>query len=422
MRLSRLVGLARKVVEAQKNNEAAPQGPSILRLDDLLELRAPAEDLGNVESTLLEYYPKILLPITPPKPEDSQSRVIIGVDSSSRLVELQSATLVVSAVSVSSNKRGLSWDWPPVFNGVGPSLDEPVVRILPNDDSQVEVDDSLATSVNPAGYRYDPDYNQYQAMDEARVSAENRALEALAEILESKPWSSRTIILVDGPVFLVPGVLGSGQGRLEYVEAWRRLLRERVRVIERLASTGARVYGVVKRIEKARILGRARLPGGYKRCLGDTSGRSDLSLLSRALSARCYQSSQRGKPLASPPALVRSRGGPSKVAQYVILPQPWHLPKPGASAYYRVEEPYGQWSSSGGRLDGYRSPVVGVLFDSIARGSLEPVTIRWSDRRAREATRYLRSLLLRMALREGVPVTYGEMVEEAVEAWQRAVA
>ncbi len=420
MELARLVGLARKVIESQKPRTGKPQIQSILRLEELLNLRTPSEDLGGIEAEILEVYPRFLNALRSPRPADLDGKIIIGVDSSSRPVELSTATLIVSSVSVSSNVRSMNWDWPQLYSDRGPVLDEPIIRVLPNSDEEPIIDDPMATSMNPAGKPYDPDYSQYQALDEARVSIENKALHALADILEGYSKGREAIVLVDGPIYLVPGVLAHGNGGV-YVEAWRKLLEDRVSAVKRLLDAGARVYGIVKRIEKARIIERTSLPSSYTRCLGSPKGFTDRSLIYRAIESSCYRLTGMGRVLASPPVKVRSPGSIVKTIQYLVIPQPWHRPNPHASRYYRVEEPLEQWIQTDGRLDGYKSPVAGALMDSIARGSLEPVTIVWSDRRAKASTNYLRELLLRMATRMGVPLSYSEEHEEVVAVWQRAM-
>ncbi len=419
MGISRLVGLTAKLIETQKPRARTIRAPSILRLEDLLHIRSPLENLGSLRGELLEYYPRILFATNTPHPGENHEVIIFGVDSSARIVELATSTIIVSSVSVSSNVRGFSWDWPSIFTRGGPVLDEPVIRVLPNDEDEDEIDDPLISYRNPAGYRYDPDYSMYQALDEARVSAENKALEAILEIVESGKIPRRPVVLIDGPVYLVPGVLAVGGGRVEYVKAWEKLLNERLKIIRKLVENNVLVYGIVKRIEKARVLEKTSLPASYERCTGPIRGRSDRSIIHSGMTNRCYGSIIKGKALATPPVRILAPQGAEKVVQYIVIPQPWTMPSPHASIYYRVEEPVSQWMTNRGRIGRYRSPAIGALLDSVARGSLEPITIRWSDRRARDTSMYLRELLVRGAWSAGLPVSYSETVEEAVMQWQK---
>lgn len=429
MKVSHIVDVAKKMIrKASASN--SPGLPSILRLDMALPARTPSEDMGDTRVEALELYPRVLHTVRAPGISDLKNTIVLGIDSSSRIVDTPSATIIVASVSVTSNKplhNGFlsSGDWPPLYERSIPGLREPFITVIPHSDDYVIDGDDSVTNRNPAGIEYTEDYNLFQAMDEARVRLENKALLALADTLSSHKTRGELVVLVDGPLYLVTGALTRPGIPQEYRTAWMHLYRERLKAVSMLEEAGARVYGVVKRIEMARLLHRdPTLEGLIRRCLGESRYTDKLVLYKSLEKPACR------KPippngmyaLASSPLKVEYQGlEAEKVAQYVVIPQPRWAPNSHASRYYRVEESYSSWEERGRRWNAYKSPAAGLLLDSVARGSLEPLTIACSDRRAKSITAYLKQVMITEAARRNVPISYSNELE-VYQAWARVGA
>ena len=386
-------------------------GPSILRLDDVMQVRAPAEEFGLAESEVYEGG-RILSPRSPVPPRIRGDGLrFLGVDSSSREINAPPASVVVAAVSVSGGTVEIH-DWPPVYGGYpyrgsGP----PFARILPNTDPPPKLSlPEWFTSLNPAGAPYSRDYSLAQAMDEARVDLENWALvnpvyEVASYYLEQ---GYRPVVLVDGPIFLVPGVLaGGGEYREEYASAWRILLEARIRAIEYLESAGVPVLGVVKRLQKSRIL--ARTPGvsdDIERCLGDSSY-SDEHALHAIYRSGCIER-RPGFIHKTPKIKLRIRGyvEAEKIAEYLLVPPGRYQDSPGLVRALRVE--YTERSLEIMKSWGLE-PYQVYSLASLAGDSLLPVPLQASDRRAKMITRALKETLARMLVARGMPLDYEEL-------------
>ncbi|MCE4618068.1 MAG: DNA double-strand break repair nuclease NurA [Desulfurococcales archaeon] len=425
MKTSHIIEIARKTIkQAAKNKNPTP--PSILRLDEALLARTPSEDIGETTVEAIELYPRILQSIKAPGAERLKETIVIGIDSSSRLIDTPTASIIVASISISSNKKPGLGDWPPLYGNGIPGFNEPFITILPiNEDYNVE-DHEYVTTSNPAGIEYHGDYSVYQALDEARVRLENRALEAIADILEDAKPTSDVLILIDGPLYLVTGAITRPGVPYEYKKAWEQLSMQRIRAVSRLESAGARVYGVVKRIERASLLQKdPNLDTRIRNCLGDGRFNDKLILyrsLENRLCTRITPPNGGGYALTTPSLKIEYIGqNASKTAQYVVIPQPRWTPNPYASRYYRVEESYSSWLENEGRWHNYRSPVAGLLLDSVSRGTTEPVTIKYSDKRAKEITAYLKTIMVMEAARNNVPISYSNEIE-VYQLWARVGA
>jgi len=407
-------GIARMV-----NQAGGVGGPSLLRLSDALESRTPLEDLGEgLAVEVLEWSSRLLHPSRVPR---GGGGIVVGVDSSARAVETPGANIIVGAVSVSSSVRPVLGDWPPVFGPPLPMVDEPFIYVLPYGDPEPGWDAGVGVEArNPAGYPYGPDYSLEQAKDEVRVRLENAALASLLEAAREGVLGEGSVVLVDGPLFLVAGALARPGVPVEYRAAWERLLEDRVRLVRGLERLGVRVVGVVKRIDRARLFeGNPRLRGLAASCVGEERF-TDKMVLYRALDAPHCSRRVPGRVYTSPPLLVRSLAGAEKVAQYLVVPVSRIRHTPEAAVYLRAEESLEAWRAD--REAGVRGPVHHVLLDSVVRGSLEPVTVKLSDQRAKEATMGLRQLVVLGALRGRVPVSYASEVEVAADWRARAGA
>ncbi len=393
---------------------AARIAPSLLRLSDLVQVRAPLEDLGAPGARVYEAAPHLLAPRRPLPPRPPRL-LFAGVDSGSRGVETPLAGFAVAAVSASLSAPLELFDWPPLHPGLEPPVEgPPFLRVLPN---WVGWDPPLprgATDRNPGGERYGPEYSMAQALDEARVCLENWALEVLAGMASRPPRGARgLVVLVDGPLYLVPGALASGGAPRVYREAWSRLLDARLRAIRLLEGLGVPVLGVVKRVSRSRILSRARgLEARVEACVGPGE-HSDEMIVYRAYAA-CARRIP-GRIYRTPIVRVdQPVPGAVKLVEYLAVPPGRWQSGPEGVRIVRLEytpatleilrdwglEPYQAYSLAG-----------------IASGSLYPLPILASDRRARGIARAVARFLERELARRGVPLSYESALEERLEGW-----
>lgn len=392
--------------------------PSILRLDDLAGLRAPAEDLGMVDAFIYESSPRPVRAVNPLPPRGlrvfEQDIDFLGVDSSARHVETATAGIVVAAVSVSGHGPVERADWPPVYEYTAPvPPGPPFIRVLPNTSSPPLPEPPPGVTLrNPAGLPYDRDYSMAQAMDEARVELENWAI-SLAPSLKRGP--SKLVLFVDGPLFTVPGALAEPGAPTAVKEAWRILLSRRVEAVRRVEEAGGVVIGVVKRLSRSRILSKAVRDGG---CV-PAEDQTDEFYMLRAIASRCskWLPGQVYKSLKVAVKHSSLPGVPLKIVEYLALPPgAWHG---GPRGLLLVRLEYTEESLRRLRSWGLE-PVNAYSLASIALGSRLPLPLLASDRRARSISGALRRLIAVESIRLGVPLDYESLVEEAGEKWRRA--
>jgi len=396
---------AARIVEAL-NRPGAAGGPSPLRLDDAIQARILLEESGHsITGYALETYSRILRPKRPPGPP--RGRVYVGVDSGSRSIDTPGATLVLVSAAASSNLAPSLGDHPGLLARQLPMVSEPFMRVLPNSGDALEPVEEWVTVLNPAGDAYTPEYSVAQAMDEARVAVETAVLEALARAGERSGGLDGVVAMVDGPLFPATGALAY-QVRPEYRSAWEALLKRRVAAVGKLEALGARVVGVVKRIQASRLLQHvAGLRERAAECAGN--GYTDYQALYRGLyceAARHGGRLPRGRVLVTPPFAYQAGPAwvPERAASYVALPASGYGGPPGAARVYRVETTLRSWE------EGF-DPVEALLEESVARGSLAPVSIALSDRRARDAAGMLQALVYSASVAMGVPVSYSSELE-----------
>ena len=404
-RLAELLGSA---------DRASGVGRSVLRLQDLLEARLSLEDSGMAYVEVLEGQARLLMPIDVGRAHRVRDPgfTVAGVDSSSRHLETPPADIVVGTVSATF-WRGLGLDWPSLAGGDLWGWGPPYIFILPNDPDlagRLRVD--YASTVNPAGKPFDPDYSVHQALDELRVSLENWALKALAGE-DLRPQA----LLLDGPVFLVARAVFD-QVAVKYRDSWRALLEGRLEGVRRLEGRGVAVVGVVKRVERSRLLSAAAgMEALLSKCGLRGGAIGDRALIDAALRLGCFKW-RPGTILRSPKLHVKLGEGLEKIVEYIVVPPGGFNLSPVIARVYRLE--YTEDTLAALKSWGLE-PVHVFLADSVARDSLEPVTIAASDRRSSSITRGLRRMLAATLRAQGVPISYSSMIE-VVEDWREALA
>ncbi len=401
-------------------NNGGRVSPSVLRLDDLAGLRAPAEDLGIVEAYVHESAPRPVRAVSP-LPIRGARHVgatieFMGIDSSARHVETAAAGMIVSAVSISGHGPVELADWPPVYKyNVTVPPGPPFIRVLPNtlEPAIPELPPGV-TLRNPAGMPYDRDYSIAQALDEARVELENWAISVAPRL---RRGSSRFVVFVDGPLFTVPGALAEPGAPTSVREAWRVLVSRRVEAVRAVEDAGGVVIGVVKRLSRSRILSKAIRSS----MCGAAEGQTDEFYMLRVIASGCARWSP-GQVYKSVKVAVRHfslPGAPLKITEYLAIPPgAWHG---GPRGLLLVRLEYTEESLRRLRAWGLE-PIHAYSLASIALGSRLPLPLLASDRRARSISNALRKLVAIESMRIGVPLDYESLIEEAGERWRKAAA
>ncbi|MCE4625983.1 MAG: DNA double-strand break repair nuclease NurA [Desulfurococcales archaeon] len=400
-----------------------PRPPPVRLLDRLIDFKWHVEEGGNYRVSPLEFSRRFLGPRRADVIAKRLKRLkpfIIGVDSSSRAVGTAFGAVVVGAVAVSH--PGGILEWPPIrSNSVegGP----PFVALV-GAEPPTSLEGYLRV-VSPGGDSY-VDYSVEQVLDELRLDLENWALGGPVRTIveEAVLRGFQPVVLVDGPVYPVTMAFQRGPqpGREDYWRSMESLLKARRRAVEGLERLGAIVVGVVKRIERSTIISRlAQTLGENMRGL-PPGQYGDAHALYHYYQAIASQDRLReGRVLTSIRAEVLFTALPigelDKVVEYIVIPPGKWNHYPGAAKYYRTETS----PSSNRALEGHDlRPSYPVVWDSVVRGSLQPISVAAADRVSSGLTRALTSLIARHTLMTGLPLTYSSEIEMGLHLWRSA--
>ncbi|MDM7274746.1 MAG: DNA double-strand break repair nuclease NurA [Thermoprotei archaeon] len=380
---------------------------SVLRLEDALWLREPVEDSGDFVARVYEYSSRPLR-ARRPFPGKGFKFTPLGLDSSSRVLETSAADIIIGGVSVSSSRGFPGFTWPswgePVFKDV-----HPIFYLLPNFEGSIELGDPLVSTVNSAGIPFDINYSVGEAADEMRVSMENWALRCSLDVVEDL---EDPVVMVDGPLYTVVKALVL-KGVSENVSAvWAKLLNERVEAIKALESRGVPVIGVVKRVEKSTILSKTR---GFSYLTGNNALEGDKSVVLKMFAN--IEDKIPGRIYVTPKILVKAPRGveaDDKIIEYIVIPPGKYQFNISFSRVYRVEYTLKSLKileSKG--LD----PIQVTAMDSVASGSLEPLSIKMSDVRSSRITQAFKGELARKIASLKAPLSYWSL-KEAAWGWE----
>ncbi len=339
---------------------------------------------------------------------------IIGVDSSSRVVDTPYFFIGIGAVSALDRIFNRSIDCPDITllystiytpDNIS-DTDCKWLSLVP----EVSIDKNLLDFImdrgfinirSPAGIEYDHRYNKYAVLNELRLMLENRILYKLSEM---GGWSR--ILLIDGPLYHTPSLFNlyiekSRPPELKpYIDSWRILLGERIKLLRRLIDKGYRVLGVVKRLEYSRLLSRSTISSGRYNDLNDHA----------YLTITAYNVIKKYggvKPfILGPFKLSPSRSGIDvfisgvfdKIVYYVAIPRIKTMPTPNNYIFYRVESASHDMGDIGV-----------VLADSIGSGSAIPLSILLVDKRVKGLSRSLYYFITRVLENTSIPLTYDSM-------------
>jgi len=381
---------------------------SVSRLDDVLWVREPVEDSGEFTATLMEYSSKPLIARRPYR--DGIEVTPVGVDSSSRHLETPIADIVIGGAAALSSSGLNLLEWPPLGAQPRAGSVHPVFYLLPNTASLFELSDPLVSTFNPAGRPFDINYSVSEACDEMRVSLENWVLQVIAESIVGV---KSPVVMIDGPLYVVAKAL-TREAPQWLRDVWVKLLLDRVRAIKELEAKNIPVLGVVKRVEKSTILSKTR---GLEH-LGGGVVEGDKGFILRLFAA--LHEKIPGRIYATPKILVRVSNVPEvgvldKVIQYIVIPPGKYQQSVELARVYRLEytlktvellEEYGL------------KPEVVIGFDSVARGALEPLSIRLSDWRSSYTTQAFKRMLSMSIISAGGSLGYWSL-REVEMSWRK---
>ena len=380
----------------------------ILSLDDVIE-EGPIEDTSIVRARVEYHYSKLLIPRSFRRESIESRRVLhVGVDSSSRIIAVPHALIVVGSAAASMGSTANSVAWPRL-QGKGLDDGPPFIALIPLIDHGGAPASRFILVYDSQAARRGAGYGASRVSRELRVAMENWVLENLPNVIESMgrrfPQEGSPVVMLDGPLFMATP-LGYDPNSNGHGVSWRRLMESRVRAVELLESMGIPVVGVVKRVENSTILSKTReFVERASRCVSEADAAADLALLYMALRSECGPS---GSPIMFTPKISVEYSVewlPGKIVEYAIIaPSSWHRYSPRAKIL-RIEatrKSLELLSSMG--LD----PETVLAGDTIARGSQEPATILASDRLSKTVSNAVKKALVSSLLRGDVPLTYDE--------------
>ncbi len=409
----------KKLITTDNRNQQLYSTP--MRLDQLLEIREPVEHKGKF-SILLDYtIHRLLEPRTMKLVKHRLQKIgritTIAVDSSTRQIELPQGSILVGAVAITLN-ASYTIEYPSKIDSTltikGPGF---IVPLLPRQFD--DINPILLTS-NPAGYNYDGTYSIEQALDELRLRLENWALkQVVPRILEQLARKDTfPVILVDGPIY--PITMAHEKTRdykNKYIEAWHRILEERLKIIDTLEAMGIPIIGIVKRLDKSLVLDRVKKSSkSLERCLprGEYSDQHILTYY--------YQKCSRwmaGSLYSSPRiTLIYSKNLPKphmKILEYTVVPigkwQQLYTPQS-----YRIE-----YSPTTGKIlrENKLSAYHIMAHETVLRGSTRPISISVADYRSKQITKAITHYIASRIVESGYTLSYDGLIEAEV-AWSKA--
>ncbi|BAN89531.1 DNA double-strand break repair nuclease NurA [Aeropyrum camini] len=358
-----------------------------LSLEDLIVYMG--DDIEDVTRVSLEEYYSYPLKTVKIKGEGHLSN-IYAIDSSSRTIETPLQVILLGAVSLSSRLKTIEADYPSLEKPIGGLKIKPYIVL-----SRLDID-SWPTPLMGEAYS-----------DILRFSLENAMLKYLLERLEEDRISRTPLsaVIIDGPILngSVISKLSTTMG-----DVWRRLYVERQRIIAGFEDLGVPVLGLVKRIESSTLLSKASgYPVMLEECLGFAPKASDSAIIEAAVGYGCHKW-RPGYALKTLVSRVVYASGEEKLFEYIVLPGGRYQLLSPKSRVYRLE--YTRHSLN--LIESYGlKPHHLLIGETLVRGSLEPVTLARSDRRAKSISLALKRIVLSGLKSRGSRVSYSMLFE-----------
>ncbi|WP_292319094.1 DNA double-strand break repair nuclease NurA [Caldisphaera sp.] len=328
---------------------------------------------------------------------------MIGIDSSSRAIMTPEADIMISAVSISGQGPVELSDWPYLYPDLAyiPVKPEPFIYVASDD---LDLSDNLNGAISQIGFlNSEDDISKF--MDYSRLKLESWALiepsYALGKYFKGK--NKKFVVLLDGPIFL----LDNKNDNLKF-----ELMINRAKSVELLEAQNIPVIGIVKRLERGKILGKLQeFSAIFDQCIGHYSNFNDLLIIQKMLYSSCYNNYY-GKILTTPKIKIKS-DGLEKIVEYVLIP-PSRYQSISKGRIFRLE--YTEKTLEILTNIYNTEPVQMLINDSITKQSSESITIAYSDKRGKMITQVLKDLLINTIVGRGAPISY-DTLREAEAEW-----
>ena len=339
---------------------------------------------------------------------------ILAVDGSNRNIDTPYAFTTIASGSIVSERLGVILDYPAAWFNYPLEVKgvlTPYIGVAPDTDNVVLDLPPSATQYNPVGKLYDSNYNRHQVVDEIRARVENTLLNLVPKVDERLLIGLKhRVVVVDGPLYHIPRVLFEQTVEEYYIKAWRRILKDRVEAVLRLDSKRIVTIGVVKRIERSKILSKSRefndkVKGTLKI---NISGGNDLVVVDRLISEALSEGIIRTplKPLLIGPFKVRTsirdvlriKDMPLKVIGYIFVPyHPYSLVN---HRILRVEVSENMYRMLGNIVFSW------VAYDAVNHSTTIPYSLHLAHSRCNKWCTMLFTYYTSYYSRMGIPLTY----------------
>ncbi|MCE4614232.1 MAG: DNA double-strand break repair nuclease NurA [Desulfurococcales archaeon] len=350
-------------------------------------------------------------PVNPPG-ETKDKHLIIGLDSSSSIIRTPFFNLITITASASSTLIPEVYDHPEIYTyQIKPRIRQPYIIV--GTDTELPEEGEGVTTRNPLGSPYGFKYTPERIADEYRSWIENWMLSdpihQATRKLEKQNY--KPIILLDGPLYQTPQLIAKMHLTGEASSIWRRIVEDRINLIQAYEDIGIPVIGVVKRLEQSTILSHSqhysKLVKGH--CGVDLSYYSppgDQALIHLLLNlGKCrYHIGE----MMRTSILEYTPGGYGlpKLFTYIVIPPSIWSKRVSSYRSYRIEFTRKTMSI----LNGMNLTPCQVIYLETVRHALPiPFSIKLSDRRAGMLAQALRSKFRRMLSGMNVPFTYDEL-------------
>lgn len=392
--LTYLIDKIRRIAENNIDTYARDDDSRIHRLYDYIEYVSE-----NVKTTRK---PEMTFIDLDKKYPSKRFTNIYAVDSSSRVVDTPYLFIAIGSVSVINRFNGFIIDHPepsqlirssPTSTGKFLAIVPEIISIIDDIRSDIE---EIAYTHNPAGAPYTPSYNKFAILDELRIRLENYMLKQLcSRNIED------SILFLDGPIYYVPPIIkdiDKNSMEYQYLQAWKILMKERVKLVEKIISRNNVVIGIVKRLYKTNLLSRIDPLG-----IAGNARINDEAYLSLAVNNVVKNNVKIFVLGPIEYSFYNTRLNtvfPVKKIYYLGIPKRTIYGYSGFReyAFYRFEI----LSSSERFLDDKNiSSLDPVLYDSVVAGSILPLSILIVDQRVKKITSAIANNLIREISQSG---------------------
>jgi hypothetical protein len=352
----------------------------------------------NEEQIHGELFEKSSRFINTKKIKEIKNSFIIGIDSSSRAIITPAADIMISAVSVSGQGPVELCDWPTIYPNLPCNIIKPIPFLYIASD-----DISISESVRDSVFQTSSLNNEEELskiMDYSRLRLETWALyepsKAIGDFYINN--DKNFIVLLDGPVYLLEGK----NDDIRY-----NLMKERAEAINSLEKNNIPVIGVVKRLERSKIISKINnVQQIINNCIGNTFNYNDSFIIQKLLYSSCIEFSY-GK-IYSSLKLKLKYNGLEKIVEYIAIPPGKYQYNWNRGRIFRLEYTENTYEIL---KENDIEPAQVLVNDSIIKQALEPITIAQSDKRSKMITQVFKDLLISSIMERQLPISYDSFRE-----------